>query len=517
MKQTIEYQLENIFGHTSFKLGQKEIIEDVINGKDVLGILPTGSGKSVCFQLPGLIFGGTTIIVSPLLSLMVDQVKQLKASGIKDVVAINSMLDPVKRAQVLENLYKYRLIYISPEMLQNEFILKRLIKLNIKLFVIDEAHCISQWGHEFRPDYLKIKDIINQLDQPPVLALSATATEEVQNDILAILDRPNMKKHIYPIDRKNISLVVEDLPDRKAKIDYLIALLKQRKIPTMIYFSSRKEAEQITLILREQLDNFSIAYYHGGLEQDERLLIQQQFMKNQLDIICCTSAFGMGINKSDIRLIIHYHLPTQLESFIQEIGRAGRDGEQCISIVLYSKNDVQIPRNLFHSELPSTDITSGFINSLENLQFNTTNEIEKYVYDFQIFNETQWRFIRYHLEDFLIIQKDKLDISSEKLVQFDRFIKVKIEERLKYKHHKLNDLIEWVDHSRCRREKLYQHFQSNYSQVEEFCCDNCGLALEEWHPKENNKFDGTSLGWKERLRWVLLQEKNNESNAERNH
>ena len=333
----MDRELEKYFGFSSFRTGQKEIIQDVLNGKDVLGILPTGSGKSICYQLPAIMMDGLTIVVSPLISLMMDQVKEMKANHFKKVIAINSFMNFEERREIYRNIHTYKLLFISPEHLNQDFMTQLLQRVKISLFVIDEAHCISQWGHEFRPDYLKLNSLIEKLGNPPTLALSATATPEVQADIMKSLNKPEMIKHIYPMDKPNIAFCIEKVENDQEKNEILIPLLKKYKIPTLIYFSSRLTAESVTRFLSDKLEGRRIGFYHAGMEPMDRVMIQQQFMNNQLDIVCCTSAFGMGINKGNIRLIIHYHIPLQLESFIQEVGRAGRDGNSSVSLYYFLK------------------------------------------------------------------------------------------------------------------------------------------------------------------------------------
>src|SRR5690625_2720860 len=211
--------LQQHFKYDTFRQGQEEIIQDVLNGYSVLGVLPTGSGKSLCYQLTAKLLSGTTIVVSPLISLMIDQVKQLKAIQFKEVVALNSFMEYAERRQVYEQLHTYKLVYVSPELLQKESLLAYLQQVDISLFVIDEAHCISQWGHEFRPDYLKLHSIIKLFKNPPILALSATATVNVQTDITTSLHRPNMIKHIYPMDRENITFCVRETSNEAEKQD----------------------------------------------------------------------------------------------------------------------------------------------------------------------------------------------------------------------------------------------------------------------------------------------------------
>ena len=350
------FYLKKYFKYESFQEGQQEIIDDILQGHDVLGVLRTGSGKSLCYQLPAIMLPGSTIVVSPLISLMIDQVRQVKSYHYKEVVALHSFQNREERMSVLNQLHRYKLIYISPELLQQEIVLNKLKRMKISLFVIDEAHCISQWGYDFRPDYLRLKTIIETIGQPTILALTATATPEVQEDIMEKLAQKTMKQHIYPMDRRNISLLVHHLKREESKLDLLTYLISTYNQPIIIYFSSRKVAEQTASTLSERIGSRKVAYYHGGMNNEDRLKIQQQFMNDQLTVICCTSAFGMGINKNNIRIVIHYHLPIQLESYIQEIGRAGRDGENSISILLYEDGDEQIPLHIIENELPTKEI-----------------------------------------------------------------------------------------------------------------------------------------------------------------
>src|SRR5690625_1139430 len=277
-QHTLENNLKSHFNFPAFRTGQKEIIQDIMQGSDVLGVLPTGSGKSLCYQLPAKLLSGTTIVVSPLISLMIDQVKQLKAIQFKEVVALNSFMEYAERRQVYEQLHTYKLVYVSPELLQKESLLAYLQQVDISLFVIDEAHCISQWGHEFRPDYLRLHSVIEMLNNPPILALSATANEDVQADIIHALKRPKMIKHIYPIDKPNIAFHVVRLQDEDEKLHTLTKLVSTYRVPTLIYFSRREDTENIAHRLATQLVDRKVAFYHGGLDAFDRLMIQQQFM-----------------------------------------------------------------------------------------------------------------------------------------------------------------------------------------------------------------------------------------------
>src|SRR5690606_18201070 len=316
--------LKEKFNHTTFREGQKEVIEDIMSGHDVMALLPTGGGKSLCYQLPAQILEGSVLVVSPLVALMEDQVLQIKKMGEKRVIALNSFLTLEKKRRVLPNLHKYKYIFASPEILQSPHILNRLKRIRFSLFVVDEAHCISQWGHDFRPDYSRLGEIRMEIGAPPCLALTATATKEVLEDIRNKLELAQPKMHIHSIDRPNIAIVVKKVESLEEKKEALLKYANELQGPGIIYFSSRLWAENISQYLKDK--GFErVAYYHGGMEQEKRMLIQEQFINNQISIICSTNAFGMGVNKSDIRFVIHFHYPSQMEAYLQEIGRAGRD------------------------------------------------------------------------------------------------------------------------------------------------------------------------------------------------
>lgn len=503
-KLSLEEELETYFGYSTFRLGQKEIISDVLKGKDVLGILPTGTGKSICYQLPARMLEGTTIVVSPLISLMMDQVKELKAMNFKEVIALNSFLDYDKRKRIFKNLNQYKLIYVSPEMLQQKELQFYLKNISISLFVIDEAHCISQWGHEFRPDYQKLKSVINELGDPPVLALSATATKEVQDDIIHSLDR-SIIRHIHPMDRSNISLSIQEVINNDEKLDIITSILSVHKVPSLIYFSSKNAAENVSHLLSERLPEHRIAFYHGGMEQMDRVAIQQQFMNDQIDIICCTSAFGMGINKNNIRFVFHYHFPGQIESYIQEIGRAGRDGNQSISILLYSRQDSFLPQKMIDSELPSDDDlirVKQLIIRYQNDNKIFPVELTEIQAMFGL-SEVQWRFISSQLEKHGIKVENGIKYDESKVDETFQQIKYLRDERLYLKQSKLKDMMNWIQLKTCLRAGLYTNFQSGYTSVEEFCCSNCGIDLREFKPKQTTPLIQPST-WEKKLRRLLV-------------
>ncbi len=353
-KELIKYLKIN-FGFSSFKPGQQDVIQNLLAGHSTLGILPTGTGKSLCYHFFGSYTDSKVLVISPLLSLMQDQVEQMHLKGEKRVIALNSNLSFQGKKQILRNLNEYYFFYLAPEMLSNPQVIQAFKKIKIGLLVVDEAHCISAWGPDFRPDYLRLGKIRAALDQPLTLALTATATKHVAQDIISQLNLPATTKLVrHSVDRTNIFLAVEKISEKKQKNQRLIELIDKLPVPGLVYFSSKKQCTQIAELLQVKT-KLRVAAYHAGMPSNERYAVQQQFLGDKIDLICATSAFGMGINKSNIRYVIHYHISQDLESYVQEIGRAGRDGKQSLAIVLYSVKDKYLQARLALSALPTSD------------------------------------------------------------------------------------------------------------------------------------------------------------------
>lgn len=331
--------LKSKFGYDTFRAGQEDIINTILERQNVLAIMPTGGGKSICYQVPALFEDGITLVISPLISLMKDQVDALNENDIP-ATFINSTLDYPEIAARLAQVERQevKLLYVSPERLDSGYF-ERLAQLPVSLVAIDEAHCISQWGHDFRPSYLRLTEIIKQLpSHPTIVALTATATPKVAADIMQRLDLQREVKTGFA--RENLSFkVVKDQDSDRFLLDYLKMNTEQSGI---IYASTRKEVERLTLMLDKQ--GVPVTMYHGGLSKQERQMNQDDFLFDRLPVMVATNAFGMGIDKSNVRFVIHDQIPGSLEAYYQEAGRAGRDGLPSEAILLFKLNDVQIQR-----------------------------------------------------------------------------------------------------------------------------------------------------------------------------
>ena len=347
--------LQHYFGYPEFRPGQENLVDGILAGRDVFGIMPTGGGKSICYQLPGLMMSGVTLVVSPLISLMHDQVMALKAAGIPGAYVNSSLTFPQLRA-VYRNMLlgKYKIIYVAPERLESEGFLDAVMQMEISMVAVDEAHCISQWGQDFRPSYLRIVEFIKLLPRRPVIAaFTATATERVREDVKRILGLRNPVEVVTGFDRPN--LYFEVLHPEMKEAELLKLLEKRKRKSGIIYCATRKSVEHICDYLTDR--GYAATRYHAGLEEAERMANQDAFLYDEKTVMVATNAFGMGIDKSNVNFVIHYNMPKSLEAYYQEAGRAGRDGSNVDCILLYGSRDVQTARFFIENGSDNEDLT----------------------------------------------------------------------------------------------------------------------------------------------------------------
>lgn len=341
--------LREYFGYDSFRLGQEQAIQQVLNGEDTICVMPTGGGKSLCYQIPALVLEGTVLVISPLISLMKDQVDALQEAGIP-AAYLNSSMSQEAYVETMEAAIRgeYRLLYIAPERLDSDFFTNRLQLLNVPLVAIDEAHCISQWGHDFRPSYRHIDKMVSLFHKKPILlALTATATPAVREDICAQLQIAETKTVMTGFERENLTFSVIKGQDReKYVVDYV---MKNKEEAGIIYCSSRKAVDHLHILLQRK--GLPVDKYHAGLDDQKRIESQERFLNDASTVMIATNAFGMGIDKSNIRYVIHYQMPRNIESYYQEAGRAGRDGLPSDCTLLFSSQDIMTQRFLIEQSL----------------------------------------------------------------------------------------------------------------------------------------------------------------------
>ena len=352
--KTPKEALKAVFGYDSFRQGQESVINAVLDGRDILAVMPTGAGKSLCYQVPAMLLSGITLVISPLISLMQDQVKALNEAGV-DAAFINSSLSEKEMHDTFKNASKgqYKIIYVAPERLMSEGFVRLAKGVEISMITVDEAHCISQWGQDFRPSYMDIAEFVNVLDKRPIIsAFTATATQNVREDIICSLGLTNPYFLVTGFDRENLFFQV-DKP--KSKDRFILDYLDRHKGESgIIYCATRKNVDSLYTLLKKR--NISVAKYHAGISIEERKQMQDDFVFDYTSIVIATNAFGMGIDKSNVRFVIHYNMPSSMENYYQEAGRAGRDGLNSECILLFSPQDIIINRFLLeHKDFSDID------------------------------------------------------------------------------------------------------------------------------------------------------------------
>jgi ATP-dependent DNA helicase RecQ len=412
----LKNDLHRFFGHASFRTGQADLVDAVLSGRDALAVMPTGSGKSLGYQLPAVVLSGTTIVVSPLISLMKDQVDELQRRGIR-AAALHSMLAATARTEALRAARKgeLRLLYVAPERFASDHFMDLLRHLPIARFVVDEAHCVSQWGHDFRPDYRRLRAAAAACrrsdglpGRPPMAAFTATATGEVRKDIVAMLGLRDPQILIAGFDRPNISLHVRYMKHEEDKHCALPSLVRERR--ALVYAATRRKAEAAAATLKA--GGLEAAAYHAGLPEDERTRVQDGFAAGTLRVVCATNAFGMGIDRPDVEAVVHMDIPGSVEAYYQEIGRAGRDGRAARATLFWRPEDV---------------------------------ETREY-----------------------LIECGRTDKSGRRAVMIDA---AELEQRKQLEHHKLRLMVAYANSVRCFRGGILRYFGDPAARD---VCDNCG-------------------------------------------
>src|SRR5947207_559450 len=377
--------LKEHFGYEGFRKGQEAIVRSVLSGRPTIAILPTGGGKSLCYQLPALLLDGTTVVISPLVALMKDQVDAMRARGIAATFVNSSLAESERQErQGAVRRGEYRLVYVAPERFRSPSFLSAMAGLTVPLLAVDEAHCISAWGHDFRPEYQQLARAREQLRAERVLALTATATPEVRRDIADALELREPRVFVAGFDRPNLFIEVLRVSGDNDKLGRLVALSRSGG-PGIVYAATRKNVEKVVGVLRAS--EIDAVGYHAGMGDAERTAVQERFVRGEARVIVATNAFGMGVDKADIRFVAHFDVPRSLEAYYQEIGRAGRDGGESYALLLFNFADVMMQRRMIEAGRPSRElvervweearrILQGSIEELARASGQTASEIQ---------------------------------------------------------------------------------------------------------------------------------------------
>ncbi|MFB4386844.1 ATP-dependent DNA helicase RecQ [Bacillus sp. BR_10] len=483
--------LMRYFGYDAFKTGQEDIIRSVLQQKDTVALLPTGGGKSLCYQIPGYLTDGLVLIISPLLSLMEDQVERMKMRGEKRVAALNSTLSFQERRHIIRHLPSYKFLFVAPEALMSEVLLEQLKAMHVGLFVVDEAHCISEWGHDFRPEYSKLGEWREALGNPVALALTATATKQTLKDTVQTLRLEHPDVHIHSVNRPNIALLKEAQETKEAKEKRALELVETLQGPGLIYCPTRQMTEDISRLVKQKTHQ-RVEFYHGGMESGDRMLIQQQFISGQIDLICCTSAFGMGIDKANIRFVVHMSPPQSIEAFMQEIGRAGRDGKNSVSVLLYTEEDADIQSHLIQAEGFDDPEIDFFLARLSQMPINDEKKLREQLMEAGL-QETRARMLSHY---YTMYQTEQPRLLMKKL-------KEKLQDRQTEKLKKVWQFKEHITGHRCFRQSLLSYFDEQLDLTEDAsfgnCCSSCGLDLSDYEKKDQPLELNEMKHWKTEL------------------
>ena len=484
------------WGHTQFRLKQEEIIKQVIARKDTLALLPTGGGKSICYQVPGLMSEGICLVISPLIALMDDQVRFLKSKGIKSVAITSGMHYNEIDTALTNCIYGgVKFLYLSPERLQNQLLQVRIKEMNINLITVDEAHCISEWGHNFRPAYRHISELRELLPNTPILALTATATTSVIDDIqqnLAFKEKNLIQSSFI---RKNLSYVVDNIEDKNSR---LLKLVEKIKSPVIVYVGSRRKAKEITEFLLT--NNYSANSYHAGLTTQERKKTQESWTNNQTRIMVATNAFGMGIDKADVKLVVHLQLPSTIEAYFQQAGRAGRDGKQAYAFLLANKSDIKKQQDLLQLRYPSiAEIKESYQQLANYLQISENSlpeepipfDIISFSERYKLSNLKTYNILKYLEKEEQIKLSDAINSASKLMIiisnadlykfqisnqYYDRFLKLLLRS---YANLFSNYVV-------INEQEIATRFKSNTKEIKQLLTKLMQLEIVKYIPKNNN-------------------------------
>ncbi|MGA2391800.1 MAG: ATP-dependent DNA helicase RecQ [Candidatus Lustribacter sp.] len=470
--------LRERFGYDTFNPGQEEVITRVLAGEDTLAILATGAGKSLCYQLPALMLPGTTVVVSPLIALMKDQLDMLESHGVRETVALNSTLSEDQEAAALARIASgaMKIVFVTPEKLEDDAFVAILQSLTVPLFVIDEAHCISQWGHDFRPAYLNLGRVIKALGGPTVLALTATATPAVREDILAQLGVPDVKPIVRGFDRPNLIYSVRRAENEAGKLRALKALFENNALEGtgIIYTATIKNALEVQKYLQDQLE-IPAAVYHSKLQKHDRVAVHELFMQEAIRAVVATNAFGLGIDKPNIRFVVHYDLPGSIEAYTQEAGRAGRDGEPSKCILVYRMSDTRVQNYFLTGKYPDIEEVQRVFGTLEIFGMQeggvSLTDLRKI---------TQLPLTKLKVVLALLKKAGFIEASARAKYVLARHASreavldlANYETKKRYDQSKLAMMLQYAETTGCRRRFILNYFGENFTADSCGACENC--------------------------------------------